>query len=269
MYTAVCVRSFRRYATYRAATWARVITNTVFGFIISYTYLALWQVRPHLGGYDLSSALTYVWIGQGLLSVTALNDLGALSDLQTRISNGDVAVDLYRPVDLQAWWLACDLGRAGYQMLANAAVPMLIGGLAFHLRLPQGSVRSVVACWTAAAVSLLLALVVGYAIRYLVALTAFWLLDVRGVQLVYFLACSFFGGFFLPVTLFPPLLEAVSRALPFVAVFQVPADVFLQRYDAGGTLAALGLQLAWAAVLLGLGRTMQARATLKVVVQGG
>lgn len=269
MYAAVCVRSFRRYATYRAATAARVITNTVFGFIISYTYLALWQVRPHLGGYDLSSALTYVWIGQGLLSVAALNDLGALTDLQTRITNGDVAVDLYRPVDMQAWWLACDLGRAGYQMLANAVVPILVGSLAFHLRVPQGSGLQIAAAWCAFALSLLLALVVGYAIRYLVALTGFWLLDVRGVQLVYFLACSFFGGFFLPVSLFPPVLEAISRALPFVAVFQVPTDILLQHYDTAGTLTALALQAVWAAVLLGLGRLMQARAAFKVVVQGG
>ncbi|RAG81036.1 ABC transporter permease [Streptacidiphilus pinicola] len=269
MYAAVCLRSFRRYSTYRAATGARVFTNTVFGFILSYTYLALWQVRPHLGGYDLSAALTYVWIGQGLLSVLAINDLGALSDLQTRIANGDVAVDLFRPVDQQRWWLAVDAGRAGYQLLTNALVPMLVGGLFFHLRLPQGTAAATVATWAATAVALLLALLVSYAMRHLIALTGFWLLDLRGVQLVYYLVSCFFSGFFLPITTFPPLLEAVARALPFVAVFQVPADVFLQRYDATGTLAALGVQVAWAVVLLGLGRLVQSRAVLKVVVQGG
>jgi ABC-2 type transport system permease protein len=269
MYAAVCVRSFRRYATYRAATWARVFTNTVFGFILTYTYIALWHVRPHLGGYDLSAAITYVWIGQGLLSLLAVGDLGALADLQTRIGNGDVAVDLFRPVDLQRWWLAVDAGRAGYQLLTNAMVPMLVGGLAFHLRLPQGSGLDVAASWAATVTALTLALVVSYALRYLVALTGFWLLDLRGIQLVYYLTSCFFGGFFLPVSVFPAALEAAARALPFVAVFQVPADVFLQHYDAAGTLAALGVQLAWAVALLGLGRLVQSRAVLKVVVQGG
>lgn len=269
MYAAVCLRSFRRYSTYRAATWARVFTNTVFGLILSYTYIALWRVRPHLGGYDLSAAVTYVWIGQGLLSVLAISDLGSLADLQARIASGDVAVDLFRPVDQQRWWLAVDAGRAGYQLLTNALVPLIVGGLCFHLRLPQGSAPDVLASCTATAAALLLALVVSYALRYLVALTGFWLLDLRGVQLVYYLVSCFFGGFFLPVTVFPPVLEAVARALPFVAVFQVPADVFLQRYDAAATLGALGVQLAWAVVLLGLGRLVQSRAVLKVVVQGG
>ena len=43
---------FRRYATYGSATLAGVFTNTVFGFIMAYTYIALWDQRPQLGGYD-------------------------------------------------------------------------------------------------------------------------------------------------------------------------------------------------------------------------
>ncbi|MEY9849167.1 ABC transporter permease [Streptacidiphilus sp. MAP5-3] len=269
MYAAVCARGFRRYSTYRAATWARVITNTVFGFILAYTYLALWRVRPHLGGYDLSAALTYVWLGQALFAFLCMAGMGVLDDLQTRITKGDIAVDLFRPVDQQAWWLAVDLGRGGYQLLANGLAPMLIGGLCFDLRLPQGGALPAAATWAAFAVSVVLALLVSYALRFLVALTAFWLLDGRGVQMIYYLTCNFFGGFFLPITLFPAPLEMLARALPFVSVFQVPADVFLQRYDAVGTAAALGVQAAWAVVLLGAGRLVQARAVRKVVVQGG
>lgn len=49
LYAVVAVGSFRRYATYRVATAAGVFTNTVFGLILVYTYLALWDERPHLG----------------------------------------------------------------------------------------------------------------------------------------------------------------------------------------------------------------------------
>ena len=50
LYLAVVRGSFRRYAAYRAANWGRLGANTAFGFILAYTYLALWNVRPHLGG---------------------------------------------------------------------------------------------------------------------------------------------------------------------------------------------------------------------------
>ena len=43
LYAVVAVGGFRRYATYRVATAAGVFTNTVFGFIMAYTYTALWD----------------------------------------------------------------------------------------------------------------------------------------------------------------------------------------------------------------------------------
>src|SRR5262245_20663960 len=58
VYAVVVAGGFRRYATYRVATLAGVFTNAVFGFILAYTYMALWDQRPRLGGYDLSQALT-------------------------------------------------------------------------------------------------------------------------------------------------------------------------------------------------------------------
>ncbi len=43
LYAAVAAGGFRRYATYRVATLAGVFTNTVFGLIVAYTYIALWR----------------------------------------------------------------------------------------------------------------------------------------------------------------------------------------------------------------------------------
>ena len=81
LYGAVAVRGFRRYATYRVATLAGVFTNTVFGFIMTYTYIALWTVRPRLGGYDVPQVVTYAWLGQALLMTTALMGGGFEADL--------------------------------------------------------------------------------------------------------------------------------------------------------------------------------------------
>lgn len=117
------------------ATAAGVFTNTVFGFIMAYTYIALWDERPHLGGYDQSQALTYVWLGQAMLATMALLGGGGEDELIERIRTGDIAIDLYRPVDLQLWWMAGDLGRAAFQLIGRGAAPMALGALAFHLAL--------------------------------------------------------------------------------------------------------------------------------------
>ncbi|WP_330242204.1 ABC transporter permease [Streptomyces sp. NBC_00525] len=264
VYAVVAAGGFRRYATYRIETAAGVFTNTVFGFILAYTYRALWDERPHLGGYDMPQALTFVWLGQALLMTCVMMGGGFEDELIERIRTGDIAVDLYRPVDLQLWWLAQDLGRAAFHLLGRGIVPMVFGALAFDLALP-GSPGP----WLAFLVAVALGVVVSFAIRYLVALSAFWLMDGAGAAQIAFLAGLFFTGMLLPLSLFPGLLGEVARVLPWSALLQLPADVFLGKHTGWGLVRVYAFQASWAAVLLLLGRLVQSAATRRVVVQGG
>ncbi|ARF72775.1 ABC transporter permease [Kitasatospora albolonga] len=264
LYAVVAAGSFRRYATYRTATAAGVFTNTVFGFILAYTYTALWAERPQLGGYDTSQALTYVWLGQALLMACAMMGGGFEDELMERIRTGDIAVDLYRPADLQLWWLAGDLGRAVFHLLGRGVAPMFLGALAFDLALP-GSLWT----WLAFLVSVLLGLVVSFAVRYLVALSAFWLLDGAGAMQVAWLMGMFFSGMLLPLNLFPGLLGEVARMLPWSSLLQVPADVLLGKHTGWGLVEVYAFQGGWAVALLLAGRLLQRVATRRVVVQGG
>lgn len=264
LYLAVAAGGFRRYATYRVATLAGVFTNTVFGFILAYTYTALWDERPRLGGYDLSQAVTYVWIGQALLMTCVMMGGGFEDELIERIRTGDIAVDLYRPADLQLWWLAGDLGRAAFHLLGRGIVPMVLGSLAFELALPGDPLT-----WLAFLFAVVLGVVVSFAIRYLVALSAFWLMDGAGVAQMSFLAGMFFSGLTLPLNLFPGLLGEVARALPWSSMLQIPADVFLGRHTGWDLAGAYAFQAGWALALLAAGRVLQSVATRRVVVQGG
>ncbi len=261
LYAAVAAGGFRRYATYRAATAAGVFTNTVFGLILVYTYLALWDEKPHLGGYDQAQAVTYVWLGQCLYATLALQGGGVEKDLMERIRTGEIAIDLYRPADLQLWWMASDLGRALFQMLGRGVIPFAFGALFFDMALPTD-----VTTWAAFLVTLLLAMVVSFGIRYLAALSVFWLMDGMGVSQAVMIAGVFCSGIVLPLNVFPGALGDIVRALPWAAQMQIPADVLMGET---GPLGAYAFQAAWAVALLAAGRLLQSAATRRVVVQGG
>jgi ABC-2 type transport system permease protein len=261
LYAAVAAGGLKRYATYRAATAAGVFTNTVFGLILVYTYLALWDERPHLGGYDQAQAVTYVWLGQALLAALAIGGGGVENELMERIRTGDIAIDLYRPADLQLWWLAADVGRALFQLLGRGVVPFAFGALVFPVALPGSWVT-----WAAFLVSVALGIAVGFGIRYLVALLTFWLMDGTGVTHMAMLVGFFCSGMVLPLNVFPGALGEVVRMLPWSALLQKPADVLLGEADPWSTFAFQG---AWAVALLAAGRLLQSVATRRVVVQGG
>jgi ABC-2 type transport system permease protein len=264
LHVAIATRAFRRYSTYRAATLSGIFTNSVCGIIYSYAYIALWTANPTAGGYDQQDAVTYVWLGQALLMTVALWGGGTTDDLAERIRTGDVAIDLYRPVGLVGWYLASDLGRATYHLLTRGFGPTLIGLAFFDIALPSSPANAV-----AFALSLVLAVVVSFAIRFLVASTAFWLLDQSGVKVMSGAFAIFFSGMMLPLVLFPGWLGTVARALPWASYVQVPADIWLGKHTGTGLLSALGFQVLWAVLLLAACQGVLRLATRKVVVQGG
>ncbi|MFL6072267.1 MAG: ABC transporter permease [Mycobacteriales bacterium] len=258
VYWEVARSTYRRYSTYRLAMAAGLFTNIVFGFLRAYVLLALWRTRPHLGGYTSHQAVLFTFITQGLLAPIAVFGQGlALSD---RIRTGDVAIDLFRPMDFQGYWLAGDLGRAAVELLGRAVVPIAVGALAFSLSLSTSPLR-----WLVFLTSVLLAVLVSFGVRYLVALTGFFLLDARGPQVLTLMIGSFFSGMYLPLVIFPGWLGTLARLLPWAAILQVPADLLMGTEHP----AALGFQAGWAVVLLAAGRLATRAVRHRVVAQGG
>lgn len=264
VYVAVALSSFRRYSAYTAATLAGCFTNSVFGVIIAFVYIAVWTQNPHAGGYDVTDAVTYCWLAQAMIATVAVWGGGTTEDVATRIRTGDVAVDLYRPVSFLGWWLAGDLGRSAYHLLTRGVVPTVVGALLFTLRFPAGA-----RTWLAFLVSVALAVVVSFGIRMLVACSAFWLLDQAGVQSLALVAAVFLSGLAVPLVLFPGWSREVVMALPWAAFVQVPADIWLGRRTGAQVWGGLGFQAAWAGALLLACRLLLLRADRRLVVHGG
>jgi viologen exporter family transport system permease protein len=258
---AIAGAGFRRFATYRQATVAGAFANIVFGFLRCYVLLSV-AGAGRAAGYDGAQLATFVWAGQGLLAV--VNFWGA-TDLAERVRSGDVVADLLRPVDLMVAYFATDLGRAGYAMLTRFVAPVVAGMLAFDLYLPAHPITYVLF-----ALSVGLAVVVCSTCRYLVELTAFWLLDVRGVYLVWLFASGAGGGLFFPLPFLPDWLVIVLwLTTPLPSLLQAPLDVLVERGGTGHSLALVAGQAVWMLVMIGVARAVQRRALRRLVIQGG
>lgn len=258
------MRGFRRYSTYRAATLAGVFTNSVFGVIIAYTYIALWDVRPSLGGYDIDQAVTFAWIAQALIAPVAIFGGFVVDELAERVRTGAAAIDLHRPVSLLGLRLAEDLGRGAYHLISRGVIPTLLGALLFDLVWPDTLGTAALA-----ALSIVMAIVVSFGLRYLLGLLAYWIIDIQGPQWIVVLSQIFFSGMMLPLVVFPAWLRTIADLLPFRCMIQIPIDVFLS--DSTGTAVAplLAVQLVWIVILLTAGAALTQIAVRKVVVQGG
>jgi ABC-2 type transport system permease protein len=260
---ALVTAGFRRYSTYRQATFAGAMTNTVFGFLRTYVLLAVAAGAGGVAaGYDREQLITFIWVGQGLIAVVLL---WGWTDLADRVRTGDVSTDLLRPVHPVAQYLGIDLGRAGFMLLFRLVPPVLVGSLAFGLLLPRR--------WTtypAIVASAFLAVVVSFAARYLLNSAAYWLMDLRGVNAFYTVGTGVLSGLYFPLRFLPGwAMAALTYGTPFPSVLQTPLDVYVERVDTPGQVGLIAVQLAWAVGLLALCGYVQRRAELKLVIQGG
>jgi ABC-2 type transport system permease protein len=256
----IAKRGWRRYAAYPWATAAGVFTNTVFGFLQAYILLAVYQRRTNVGGFDAADAVTYVWLAQSMIMTVYIF---SWFELAWRIRDGSIATDLLRPLNPQRYWLAYDLGRAPYHFLFRGLPPFVLGALVFELHYPSPLDAA------AFVISLTLAVVVSFAFRFIYNSVAFWLLDFRGIVTLSTTVIVFFSGMAIPIRYFPHTLRVICYALPFAAVIQTPVDIWLGKRTGLALVGFLALQAAWALVLLGIGKLLLARATQKVVIQGG
>jgi ABC-2 type transport system permease protein len=262
-FLALAGAGFRRYSTYRQATVAGIFTNTVFGFLNCYVMLAVSAANSgRVAGYDGRQLATLIWINQGLLATVGLWGDTGLAD---RIRSGDVVADLLRPIHPVVNYLGTDLGRAAFQVLTRSAVPMLVGALAFALYAPQR-----LSTYPMFLMSLVLAVLLSFACRYLVNSCTYWLLDVRGAQTAWTVLSTLLGGLYFPIRFLPGwLVVPLWLGTPFPSLIQAPVDIFVERVSTPVQFGLLAVQAMWVALAFAACVLVQRAAERKLVVQGG
>jgi ABC-2 type transport system permease protein len=238
---------------------AGMTANVVFGLLrVSVLVAALKAANGEIADYGIAATNTYVWIGQGLLGFILL---WGTNELAERVRSGDVVVDLYRPWHLQSALLAQDLGRGGFAFVTRLAPPMAFGMLLFPFQFPASAVQ-----WPLFLLSAVIALVISFACRFLIDVSAFWLIDNRGLFGFWNVSSGLLCGLTVPIAFFPEWAREVLWMTPFPALMQAPIDVFLGHGDPVRTMLH---QVFWAVALLAAGHLLLQRAVRKVVVQGG
>ena len=122
---ALVAAGFRRFSTYRAATAAGALTNSVFGAIKAAVLVGTVSgAGSAVAGYDVEQAATFAWVTQALLAPV---NVFAGDEVAQRVRTGDIAVDLARPIDPQLAAWATDLGRAAFMFLPRGVPPLVLG----------------------------------------------------------------------------------------------------------------------------------------------
>lgn len=261
-YLRLLVAGIRQQSTYRLAALGGLVANVTFGFLkVAMLFATVRAAGGELAGYNLATMSTYIWLSQALLG--SINLMGRM-DLADRVKSGDVVVDFLRPLDLQLATFAQETGRALWSLVPRGIPAVVIGGLVVGMALPSSPWP-----YLLGALSLLLGIVLSIAVVYLVAVSGFWLVETRGIQVLYMVVSGFLAGLFVPVSLFPTWLQIMANSTPFPSMMMAPIDVISGRVSGLDSLRVVAVQCLWLALVWLVGHLMTRAGRQKLEVQGG
>jgi ABC-2 type transport system permease protein len=268
-YRAVFGSRAREELQYRAAAFAGLVTQVVFGFILLMVLFAFYDSSGAPRPLSDVETAAYVWMGQALLALLPWNVEPAAFD---SIRTGTVVQELLRPVHLYRMWfaraLAWRLVRSALRFIPMVIMAMvvfrLIGWERYAMPMPASA--------TALAVVLLavaLGALLSTAITLLMQIAMLWTTTPEGIVR---LVPTFFivlGGTLLPLPLFPERLQGFMRVQPLRGLVDTPARAYTADLVGMEALGALAWSAAWLILLVILGHVALRRGTRRLVVAGG
>ncbi len=179
------------------------------------------------------------------------------------VRSGNVEVLFNKPVSYLAYRIWWQIGYGLYPFL----LAIIFGSitLAFIVGVPQTMTIGIFL--PTVLLVFLGATILSLALYSIVGLLAFWIEDINPLFWMVDKAVMILGGSYLPVALFPPLVQKLSMYSPFGASQFVTYTV----YDtwAANWLALMGVQFAWIIALGLMASVLFSKAREKVSVNGG
>ena len=249
---------------YRAAAWAGVVTQFVWGFMELFLFDAFYRADPSAFPMDQQALASYIWLQQAFFAM--FTSWQWENELFDSIASGNVAYELCRPVSIYNMWFtrsaARRLSRAALRCLPVLLVASLLP-TPYGMGLPDGP-----EAFAGFLISMVLGLLLVSAFSMLVYMSAFYTISSQGIRIVATNLMDFLCGAIIPLPFLPDAAQGILALLPFASMNNAPFRIY--GGDIGGMEMAytIGLQVFWTVVLVAVGKWMEQRVKQKIVVQG-
>ena len=252
-------------ATARAALAYRLNLLLGLGAVIVQlvALLAVWRVvlaQSSVHGFTWPQMRAYLLVAFAAGTVVSL-----MGDFRMafRILDGDVALDLVKPVDYQKARLAEAIGGLWIEVILIGVVVGVTLAVTGGVDTPAGPAFALFA------VSMLLLVPLKFLIVYVSTLTCFWTQNFIGVQWARLAVVNLFSGALIPLAFLPGWLATVAQWSPFGGLTSTPALIFLGRIGVGDGLRLVAVQLGWVVVLWFGARLVWRAGLRRLTVNGG
>lgn len=261
LYTEFAKVSFLQLLAYRLRYLTGILTYTIFVSVYYFLWHAVYGNKPQVGGYSFPDMVTYVavgWISRSFF----FNNIDV--HLTERIRNGDIALDMLKPVSMQIMYYSQAFGESIFRVffftLPIAVVVFPLFGVGWPASISRGALFLL---------SLALGFFVNAELNYVTGLVAIYTTRIHGIITMKRTLVTTLSGLVVPLSMFPSWLERVVNLLPFRAIVYIPLNIYQGRVGSRELVASMAVQCAWIIALGVLGTFFWAIARRKLTIVGG
>ncbi len=250
---------------YRAAAWAGIATQFVWGGMTIVMFRTFYEAEPEQFPMTLEATVSYIWLQQSFLALFAAWMLE--SEIFQSIKDGNIAYEMCRPMKIYPMLFVRSMAMRISRAVLRCVPVLLFASLSPK---PYGSIApNNLGSLALFLVAMILGVFVTIAFGNLIYAITFYTISPEGLRLLVTSAMDFFNGAIIPLPFFPDKMRIVMELLPFAAMQNVPFRIYSGDLQGKWALRAISLQGLWLILLVVLGQTVMARAEKKLTVQGG
>lgn len=192
-----------------------------YAFIIS-IMLMLWSTiygsgdREIIAGFTLQMMIWYLVVTE----LVTLSTVSIQHEIANEIKNGQIAYLLTKPYSYIGYQFTSFFGRSMVRLLLNICIALVIGLLMVGPLEGYNIIHTPFIL-----LSVILGMVLDFAITLCLALTAFWVEENAPFRWIYQKLVFTLGGMLMPLDLFPEWLRDLSSYLPFSFITYGPAKM--------------------------------------------
>lgn len=223
--------------------------RSVFGIVPLIATIFLWRAMfaskadGLLSGYDYSQLILYF-----AMTVLVENLVTPTDDewqIAGEIRDGKMSFLLLKPINYLAYRFTLFASyRIIYTAILLPGIAVIFFFLRAHITFPTGALT-----WLAFATSTLMAALIQFFLAYMIAMLAFWILEISTVVFIVFSLEYFLSGQVFPLDMLPSWLSGFVKWGPFAYELYFPVQIFMERIRGDALLTGLAIQAGWVAIM--------------------
>lgn len=261
-YFTICKVSFIGALVHRFHYFAMFLTNIAYIVMTYFLWSAIYRTNQNVSSImGFQSIFVYLSFSSSLYFIF---QSWIEYDLSAAMINGNIAVDLIKPYDLQVYWIFRIIGFALCKTF-TIGIPSFIVIL---IMLKGNFIVGRSALFLLP--SLLFSFLISVSIDYITGIAAFYTQSVWGVGIVKETLIMLLSGMSVPIAFYPKAIGNIIMLLPFSSIFNTPMTILITgSMPVSKILILIAIQAFWAAAVFYTAHLFYRRCVSHTIINGG